>query len=278
MAWFVTALHTAKVAADPTAAVADLKAWAQVIERILSDFDRGPDVQVTPSYIFANIVAGYEASGIALPLTTIAQAMGINPDILRTGSGLVQGHGDTNMFYVGGASGTYQANAATDTYVVGAHFGQSTISDVDAPLGEKTNLLRFASLKSTEVSAARLGEDLVLTRKDTGETLTISGEFTFYEEAAGYFSGNVLPKYGVDTITFADGVSWDRSNMSLETAADGTHDQVIRGSSGNEVLIGGVNDTLIGGAGQITYIYDRGMGSDTIDVQNTNALVAKNDV
>ena len=277
----VFASEAGLAATDPAAALTGLTAWSKVLERVVSDFNRGgTDVQVTASYLFANIVAGYEASGIDLSLTDVAGAMGIDTANLHvaSGSGPVEGQGDHNLFYIGPGNATYQAHDATDVYVVGARFGNSVIDDVDDPFKEQDNLLRFASLRSTDVSVARVGEDLVITGIASGDTLRVVGEFTYFEQASGFVSGNVLPQHGVDSITFADGVTWDRSDLSLQTAPENTHDQVLRGTDGDEVLVGGANDTLIGGTGKVTYIYDRGMGSDTIDTQNGNALVARYDV
>lgn len=115
-------------------------------------------------------------------------------------------------------------------------------------------------------------DDLVLTIRDTGETLTVKNHF------------NASQRHAVEEIVFADGTLWDaeaiRSRVLLGAAdADvlrgfADRDDVIQGGagtdhlqglSGNDSLDGGTgNDVLEGGLGSDTYHHQRGDGVDVI--------------
>src|SRR5689334_3341151 len=104
-------------------------------------------------------------------------------------------------------------------------------------------------IASTGVTIARPsgGNDLVITGKETGKTVTVRGEFSRWG-------------WGVMTsISFADGVSWSQAQikqmlLAQETAA--TSGSVWRYSDENDTLIAGLGDKYLAGEGGAdTYIY-----------------------
>jgi Ca2+-binding RTX toxin-like protein len=271
---FASVVGTA--ATDPDGALATLSAWNDIFQPILADYTPGAAGQnVTPDYLFANIVAAYESSGLSLPIADVAATFGIDTATLYSGTGTVDGASAQNMFYVAGSDTTYNGHNAVDYYVVGAHFGGDVIDDTDDPFGEKQTELRFASLNRDDLNFVQDGADLLITRKDTGETLRIVNQFTYAAEANLFIHGNQNPKNGIDAFYFADGTSWNTMDLSFAVAQRNTHDTVIYGTTGHDVLFAGPGDTLIGGPGHETYVYTVGSGSVTIDTQNESAGVDK---
>ncbi|WP_158816032.1 calcium-binding protein [Methylocapsa sp. S129] len=257
---------------DSADAVATLTQWKTILNAILSNYVRPDGVDLSQGYIFSNIVGAYEASPLSASLVDVAAALGITRSEIQVGTGTITGTSDDNLFYVGPGQNTYVGDDSYDNYVAGSQFGDSVIDDVDGVTKQQSNILRFASLTSTEVTASRNGDDLILTDTLDGATLTIVNEFTNPED----YAGNVAPAYGVTEIMFADGVDWSKSDMSYQVAQWNTHDEVITGTTGDDVLVGGPGDTLVGTGGNETYIYESSFGSMTIE-PNKSTQTSNND-
>ncbi|MBT9464373.1 calcium-binding protein [Hydrogenophaga sp.] len=169
----------------------------------------------------------------------------------------------------------------SDTYRYGRGDGHDTISEDTWTPGETDRIELKAGLSADDVRLQRVRnvsvwlttDDLVLTIRDTGETLTVKGHF---------IEGQ---RHAVEEVVFADGTVWDaeaiRSRVLLgEAAAEvlrgfADRDDVIQGGagndhlqglSGNDTLDGGAdNDVLEGGRGSDTYHYQLGEGVDVIN-------------
>jgi Ca2+-binding RTX toxin-like protein len=92
----------------------------------------------------------------------------------------------------------------------------------------------------------------------------------------GQMANESNPILGVGEIAFADGVTWDSTDIAWAVApnTDGV-DGTLIGTDAMDVLDGGCgNHVLSGGDGGDVYLYDRGDGADTIDVNKTNVLIA----
>ncbi len=128
---------------------------------------------------------------------------------------LVAGLGDKFMNGEGG----------NDTYVYSSSGGNDIIADQ----GNFLSTLQFTDINSTDVTLLRLnnGADLLIAINTTGKVVTVRREWA---------NGGPLR-----AITFADGVSWDRSQI-----------ETILGSN------------AAGGAGQ-SYTFHRGGGQVTLD-------------
>ena len=70
----------------PTEGATDfVSAWSEIMDFIISDFDRGEDyLEITPSWIFANIVAAYETTEPPVSIVDLAGAFGIDESVIRT--------------------------------------------------------------------------------------------------------------------------------------------------------------------------------------------------
>ncbi|WP_426213540.1 calcium-binding protein [Ralstonia pseudosolanacearum] len=134
--------------------------------------------------------------------------------------------------------------------------GHDTVSSI-ANAGNKT-IVFGPGISAADLSATRLGNDMVLNIGTNGDAITVTN----------WFQGDA---YRIDHATFADGTQWDQNNFRhLVTTVTGTAgDDAINGWQGDDVLVGGDgNDTLISNGGN-DQLYGGG-GNDSLRV-NDNA-------
>lgn len=166
---------------------------------------------------------------------------GAGDDIL----GGAQGSGDWSAWYgntyVGnthnGGTGNDLLRGAfgADTYVFNAGDGQDTIADYQSNNGVVyTDRIAFGSgIPAADVTAARIGSNLVLTVGTGGDQITING---WYD---GWFNQ-------IERIEFADGTFVLNSNIYV---GDGNAN-TLTGSANADLINGGAgNDTISGGGG-----------------------------
>ncbi|MGD7073406.1 calcium-binding protein [Ralstonia pseudosolanacearum] len=161
--------------------------------------------------------------------------------------------------------------------------GHDTVSSA-ANANNKT-IVFGPGISAADLSATRLGNDIVLNIGTNGDAITVTN----------WFQGDA---YRIDHATFADGTQWDQNNFRhLVTTVTGTAgDDTINGWQGDDVLIGGDgndslvanggNDQLYGGAGNdslrvndnASASVDGGDGNDTIsaDSGTTSTISAGN--
>ena len=134
--------------------------------------------------------------------------------------------------------------------------GHDTVSSI-ANAGNKT-IVFGPGISAADLSATRLGNDMVLNIGTNGDAITVTN----------WFQGDA---YRIDHATFADGTQWDQNNFRhLVTTVTGTAgDDTINGWQGDDILIGGDgNDTLVANGGN-DQLYG-GAGNDSLRV-NDNA-------
>ncbi|MGA3950880.1 calcium-binding protein [Ralstonia nicotianae] len=161
--------------------------------------------------------------------------------------------------------------------------GHDTVSSA-ANANNKT-IVFGPGISAADLSATRLGNDIVLNIGTNGDAITVTN----------WFQGDA---YRIDHATFADGTQWDQNNFRhLVTTVTGTAgDDTINGWQGDDVLVGGDgndtlvanggNDQLYGGAGNdslrvndnASASVDGGDGNDTISADNgtTSTISAGN--
>ncbi|BAI73768.1 calcium binding hemolysin protein (plasmid) [Azospirillum sp. B510] len=203
-----------------------------------------------------------------------------------TGNDLIDGGGGTDYLYgedgadsvLGGAGADYLYGQAGDDTLDGG-IGNDTIDG-----GAGDDLIRFtagegidsitggggadvlelgAGLKREQMYLSRIGTDLHLNFRDTGDRIILAGRFSGEGDGANF----------VQTVRFADG---SRVDLSAQTIVMETHGQEtaevlfgykandsIDGAGGNDTLYGYAGDDLLtGGAG--ADILDGGEGSDSL--------------
>ncbi|WP_412066340.1 calcium-binding protein [Rhizobium sp. SYY.PMSO] len=161
---------------------------------------------------------------------------------------------------VGGMNGN-------DRFIYSRGDGNDLIFDGSHSRAE-TDTLILTDIKSTEVAGYRSGLDFVLKDLATGSILINEGFFWNWETTG----------QGIDVIQFADGISWDRTQMRDNAWYRGSvTNDLLQGSEGNNnVFFGDLGDDIIvsattrggangGGAnGNDLFIYNLGDGNDLI--------------
>jgi len=180
---------------------------------------------VSYAYVFASMVHAYETVGYPLDIVATATALGVPSDMVIAGASTLTGNGSPDIYYLDAGNQTVNASAGDDNFVMGENFGQDVINAVQggtsianalAPATGQTDILRFTSLTSTQVTASRSGEDLVITVDGTDQQVTVTGQFI--GDDPGLFGGDLNPVLGVGEIAFADGVVWDTTDIAWAVA------------------------------------------------------------
>lgn len=201
-------------------------------------------------------------------LNDLLDAQGGNDHLLgRGGNDILIGGAGNDVLDGGTGNDELRGGSGSDTYRFGRSDDHDTIIE-DSWIPGETDRIEFkAGISPDDVRLERVrtvngwqvSDDLKLTLRDTGETLTIKNHF------------NESNRYAVEEIVFADGTMWDmeaiKSRSLLGGAGDdelrgfNERDDVIVGGGGNDTLIGGTgDDVLIGGAGDD--VLEGGVGSD----------------
>lgn len=191
-------------------------------------------------------------------------------DVLLGGAGrdILDGGAGNDVLRGGGVIGWGNQVGEGDTYRFGRGDGHDTIIEDSWVTGETDRIELKAGLTPEDVRLERVrtvngwqvSDDLKITIRDTGETLTVKNHF------------NESSRFAVEEIAFADGTLWNaetiKSQSLLGEAGDDElrgfngRDDLIEGGAGNDKLIGlSGNDTLVGGAGDD--VLEGGTGSDT---------------
>ena len=176
-------------------------------------------------------------------------------NVLSGGAGddLLVGNEGADTLDGGPGNDLLEGGAGDDTYLFGANGGHDRISDT----GGNDTLVLAVGIGPSDIAVAqsRDGADFTLIVKATGARVTIE---------------NALTTGKIKTIRFADDTTW--TTDELIARASSFADDVLTGDAGANVMIGGLgNDHLSGRAGNDTYRFARGDGSDVIDDKSSSA-------
>ena len=272
-------------AAAPSGALAAteyLQDWHQILSTMYPDYKVagsgnlfGQSVVVDQRYILQMMLPAFETVGIDLDLRATMYALGIPQDRLleaAAGEDTLEGSRKEDFFLigdvVGGGAQVYRGGNGGDVYFVSQTFGDVIIEDVD--FGAKDEL-RFTNASSDQVTARRIGHDLILTV--AGQTGEIRVRDHFKGELNEAFFGP-RPDTALAAIIFSDGVMWDPFRIAMEVSDPQDTNDVLIGSGALDVLEGGKgNDVLRGGAGGDLYIFRPGDGQDVVEEMNPLPLL-----
>jgi Ca2+-binding RTX toxin-like protein len=198
-------------------------------------------------------------------------AGGFGDDVLDGGAG--------NDILYGGFSGTQSwAGAGNDTYVFARGYGRDAIYDYDTTTGN-VDTVRLTGLKQSDVTLSRDTNNMYITINGTSDQLQVAGwgsGAAYRVERIEFADGSVLQGAALDLIPF---LGTDGADTLTATAGNdvirglggndglygGTGDDILDGGAGNDVLFGGTSGyAAAAGAGNDTYVFGRGYGSDTI--------------
>jgi Ca2+-binding RTX toxin-like protein len=168
-----------------------------------------------------------------------------------SGDDSLNGNGNAETFDGKGGNDYLHGGGAGDTYIFAAGSGNDTVDENSGDTG--IDVIRLVGLSASDVTFSRSGNDLFVRINSSGETLKVMNQFNGTN--------------GIEQIVFADGSSWDRSQISDAAWIRGTlGNDSLYGNANAETIDGqGGNDYLHGGGAGDTYIYAVGSGSDNID-------------
>ncbi|HEX7931195.1 MAG TPA: calcium-binding protein, partial [Sphingomicrobium sp.] len=245
--------------------LARLEAWQPILSIVIGDYHQPDELVNTNGFLFSNIVAAYESVGLDLGIVAVADALGLPADLVRTGTGAVAGGNDADLFYLATGNQTLSGGLGPDTYVVGRNFGQDVINDLEGQSqSHSEDVVRFADVASSQVTARREGLDLVITVNGTSDELRIVNQFDGRLPGLGG-GGDLSEETGVDYIVFSDGVTWNDFNIAKAVSRPEAGDQTQVGTATIDVLDGGAgNDSLSGKDDADFYVFGRDYGNDVI--------------
>ncbi|TAN65839.1 MAG: hypothetical protein EPN20_07440, partial [Magnetospirillum sp.] len=166
-----------------------------------------------------------------------------------------------------------------DVYFFGRGYGHDVIRDEMANiLIDGSDVLKFGpGLTQNDVEFSHIGNttNLMITIKDTGETMTVLDQF-----GAAYTLFGKQWFNRIEEFLFADGSSleWDDLIRDLDAGAGTAGNDTIYGFSFDDTLSGGLGDDFIsGGNDSDTYLFGLGDGHDTIKDQQGNITSGNSD-
>ncbi|MCA1492218.1 hypothetical protein I6F11_14935 [Ensifer sp. NBAIM29] len=163
---------------------------------------------------------------------------------------ILRGDGGDDQITISGGS---------DTVIYAVGDGYDVITDTSG-LETETDILKLLGLRPEDIELSRVGSDLVILVRSSGEQVT-STNFFRTDSATG-----TIGRWGIDQIKFENGVAWDKATITSHAWIRGDSSaNSLSGDSTDNILFGGAgNDTLEGGMGSDTYVWKVGDGSDTI--------------
>ncbi|WP_417453881.1 calcium-binding protein [Kiloniella sp.] len=229
------------------------------------------------TYIRANSVYRGTDGNDTLSGTTWSETFigGAGDDVIRAKEGHDTLDGGTGDDLLDGDDGS-------DTYIWGLGRGNDTIAEIGKYSDVDTDIIQLTDVNLNDLEFSRVLpalNNLVLTIKSSGETLTIVDHF-------------INTARGMEKFVFADGTELDRDQILALASYQGTvgndtltgssrseelnagaGDDTINGEAGADTLIGAEgNDTLRGGSGADTYVFSTGDGQDIIDDNGDGTL------
>jgi Ca2+-binding RTX toxin-like protein len=192
------------------------------------------------------------------------------------GNDVLDGGAGNDTLYGGFSGGTQ--GSGNDTYVFGRGYGQDVIYDRDGTAGN-LDTVRLVGLNAGDVLLRRVGNDLRIEVKDSGDTLTVANWGAGAEhriERIQFADGSVLEGAALAKLPFIGTEGPDSLSGSAEAdtmmglggddvLAGGHGDDVLDGAAGNDMLYGGYTTlSSWSGAGNDTYVFGHGYGRDTV--------------
>src|SRR5690606_34815031 len=176
-----------------------------------------------------------------------------------TGDDVLDG-GEGNDTLIGGGATTWgSTSSGSDTYVFARGYGHDTVQEYGRP--DEIDTLRVTGgLTAADVTLSQRDENLVVTIRDTEESVTIEGFFL-----PAWDRPDEYP-YAIERIVFDDSTEWGIAEIKARTLWGTDGADVLVGFDTDDLIVGsGGDDYMIGGRGRDTYLIGANQGSDVID-------------
>ncbi|MDF0585064.1 calcium-binding protein, partial [Bradyrhizobium yuanmingense] len=149
-------------------------------------------------------------------------------------------------------------SGGSDTILYSKGDGYDVVHDTIGQISERDTFV-LTDLNANDIQLSRVGSHLLLTVKSTGE----------YVDFDNFFPSNSGDRQtkSIDIIKFADGTSWDRTQIMQQAWYRGTDrlDSIVTNSELNDTIYGGKGDDFLQGwTGSDTYVWKKGDGNDEI--------------
>jgi Ca2+-binding RTX toxin-like protein len=267
---------------DPAAAQSAWSEWASLLKPLLEDLswrhESGP-ILVDAGFALAALQNALQNSSTSLTLAGLAPTLGYGNTLFGSNGNdvLTRAVSGIATFVSSGGADRFVGGNGQDFYLVGANAGQITIEDAEN--AESGDTLQFSTLRRQDVTAARDGQDLVLTSAVDNTVVRVVGQFADVQRGPGGLVQGV--RRGVEAIMFADGVLLETGlgQISQLTGTGTAAAETISGTNRSDYLEGGAgDDTLRGGDDGDFYYYNAGDGNDVIQDVMTNPTVRATDM
>ena len=258
---FESLIESAAIVANPIGWLAN---WEEFLNEVIGYFDRGEGfLNNNNPFLVQNIVNGHEGAQSTLDLIEVAVALGVPREALVSGTGEVAGTYDIDIFYLNGDETLVTGGSGMDSYIVAGNVGNVVIDDTVFFDSRSDNQIRFAVHTADEIEASVVGENLILTVRATGETITVVSQFR--GEWPGTLVGNAWFSSGVGQIVFADGETWDEIEITKAVSRIDPASTTVTGTEDTDYIQGGAgNDRLEGSGDYDIYRLNLGDGQDVI--------------
>ena len=166
-----------------------------------------------------------------------------------TGADSLYGTSGSDTFDGKGGTDYEKGNGGNDSFAYATGYGHLEI-DQDNTTGAPAGVLNMSGIQSTQVSVSQdLSGNVVLTDGTTGDMVVIDK----------MLKSTSSDHYGVQSVTFADGVTWSTAELLTKAAIGTPTNDNLQGTSGADVIDGrGGNDYATGGGGNDTFVFNAG--------------------
>ena len=222
---------------------------------------------------------------------------GCGNDHLYGGEGddILDGSYGENHLYGGAGNDTFTGIYGSETYHFEAGDGQDIIETftLHSSWDRIDDKIVFGeSVKKEDITAKKVGYNLVLENKTTGDSITIENAYSYSNgrwqiKDISFENGDVLTEEDIKESIRANGIHGTDGDDSISGLSDmygysvneilhgnGGND-TIYGNNGDDILYGGAgNDTLYGDSGDDTYVFEQGDGQDKISDRYGNNTIS----
>ena len=193
------------------------------------------------------------------------------------GANTLTGTNGNDELYGGEGNDTLSGGYGSDTYIFNLGDGEDVINNYDSSTWWSDRIVFGEGVRAEDMEVYRSGNDLVFQNRISGDRVTVQNAMS--DRDGWYYIGSV---------EFADGTKWDAAYLQENT-------RHYTGSEGDDVLNGqgwgynynqsetfrgeGGNDTLSGGYGSDTYIFNLGDGEDVVvEMGGTDKVIFGEDI